>query len=78
MEKEITQVQIDVGVLKTQVASISLLCDKMDKVIERLMNNQDRMVNQIYNDMDERKKDTTADIKELHSRITTTDRNCSK
>lgn len=75
MDKEITQLQVDVGILKTQVASISLLCDKMDKVIDRLMENQDRMVGQIYEDMDEKKKDTTEDIKELHSRITTVDRN---
>lgn len=74
-DQEFTQVQVDVGVLKTQVTSISTLCDKMDKVIERIMDNQDRIVNQIYDDMDERKKDTTADIKELHSRITTVDRN---
>lgn len=77
MEKEVTQLQVDVGVLKTQVASITTLCDKMDKVIERLMISQDKIVNQIYDDMDERKKDTTADIKELHSRITTVDRNLS-
>jgi chromosome segregation ATPase len=75
MDKEITQLQVDVGILKTQVASITSLCDKMDKVIERLMENQDRMVNQIYDDMEEKKKDTTEDIKELHSRITTVDRN---
>ena len=77
MEKEITQMQVDVGILKTQVASITTLCDKMDKVIERLMDSQDKIVNQIYDDMDERKKDTVSDIKELHSRTTTTDRNLS-
>lgn len=66
--------KVDVGVLKTQVASITQLCDKMDRVMERLMDNQDQIVNQIYADMDKRKKDTVEDIKELHSRITTTDR----
>ena len=74
-ESEIVELKVDVGVLKTQVATITSLCDKMDKVIERLMDNQDRLVNQIYDDMDERKKDTVSDIKELHSRITTVDRN---
>lgn len=76
-DQEFTQIQVDVGVLKTQVTTITSLCDKMDKVIERLMDNQDRLVNQIYDDMDERKKDTVSDIKELHSRITTVDRNFS-
>jgi Mg2+ and Co2+ transporter CorA len=73
--EDVVEMMVDVGVLKTQVASITQLCDKMDKVIERLMNNQDRIVNQIYTDMDKRKQDTVEDIKELHSRITTTDRN---
>lgn len=75
LNEDVIEMKVDVGVLKTQVASITQLCDKMDKVIERLMDNQDRIVNQIYQDMDKRKQDTTEDIKELHSRITTTDRN---
>ena len=76
-EKESVQMKVDVGVLKTQVASLTQLCDKMDKVIEKLMDNQDKNVNQIYSDMDKRKNDTIMDIKELHSRITTVDRNLS-
>jgi gas vesicle protein len=35
------------------------------------------MVNQIYTDMEKRKSDTNADIKELHSRITTISREVS-
>ena len=76
-DQEFTQVQVDVGVLKTQVTTISTLCDKMDKVIERLMDNQDRLVDQIYTDMDKRKQSTVEDVKELHSRITTVDRSLS-
>ena len=76
-DKESIQMKVDVGVLKTQVASLTQLCDKMDKVIEKLMDNQDKIVNQIYTDMDRRKDDTVMDIKELHSRITTVDRNLS-
>jgi uncharacterized protein YfbU (UPF0304 family) len=76
-EKESIQMKVDVGVLKTQVASLTQLCDKMDKVIEKLMDNQDKAVDQIYTDMDRRKNDTVMDIKELHSRITTVDRNLS-
>jgi hypothetical protein len=49
----------------------------MDRVIEKLADNNTNMVNQIYKDMDKRKEDTVSDIKELHSRITTTDRNLS-
>lgn len=77
MDQEYTQIKVDVGILKTQVANITSLCDKMDKVIERLMTNQEKIVNDIYDDMTEEKRDTTEDIKELHSRITTVDRNLS-
>lgn len=69
--------KIDVEVLKEKVDNIEQLCSKMDQVIEKLVDNHDRMVNQIYNDMEQRKRDTVEDIKELHSRITTVDRNLS-
>ena len=78
MDQEFTQVKVDVGVLKTQVANITTLCDKIDKVIDRLMASQERIVNEIYTDMSEERKDTTEDIKELHSRITTVDRNLTE
>ena len=57
--EEVTQLQVDVGVLKTQVASITTLCDKMDKVIERLMENQERIANEIYDDMTREQEDNT-------------------
>lgn len=71
------EMKVDIGVLKTQVASITQLCDKMDKVIEKLVDNHDRMVNQIYNDMQKREDDKNADVKEIHSRITTISRELS-
>ena len=76
-DQDMVDVKVSVGVLKTQVLTLTQLCDKIDKVIERLIDNQDRMVNQIYDDMDRRKQDTVADIKDLHSRITTVDRSLS-
>ena len=74
---EPVELRVDVEVLKTQVSTLSHLCEKMDTVIEKLVDNHDRMVNQIYEDMNKRKEDTVQDIKELHSRITTVDRNLS-
>ena len=68
------EIKVDVEVLKNQVLTITQLCGKMDSVIEKLVDNHDRMVNQIYNDMEKRKADTNADIKEIHSRITTISR----
>lgn len=76
-DNEIVGMKVDVGVLKTQVASLTSLCDKMDKVIEKLMEKQDNITNNIYDDMNDKKQETQADIKELHSRITTVDRNLS-
>lgn len=77
MNDPVVALKVDVEVLKTQVSNITHLCEKMDTVIEKLVDNHDRMVNQIYEDMNKRKEDTVQDIKELHSRITTVDRNLS-
>jgi prefoldin subunit 5 len=77
MNDPVVSLKVDVEVLKTQVSNITHLCQKMDTVIEKLVDNQDRMVNQIYNDMNKREDDTGQDIKDLHSRITTVDRNLS-
>lgn len=77
MNDPVVALKVDVEVLKTQVSNITHLCEKMDTVIEKLVSSQDRMVNQIYDDMNKRETNTTQDIKELHSRITTVDRNLS-
>ena len=77
MSDTTVELKVDVEVLKNQVLTIAQLCGKMDSVIEKLVDNHDRMVNQIYNDMEKRKADTNADIKDLHSRITTISREVS-
>ena len=77
MPDNTVELKIDVEVLKEKVEHITHLCSKMDQVIEKLVDNQDRIVTQIYNDMEQRKRDTVEDVKELHSRITTVDRNLS-
>ena len=77
MADNTVELKIDVEVLKEKVENITDLCRKMDSVIEKLVDNHDRIVNQIYNDMEKRKQDTVTDVKELHSRITTVDRNLS-
>ena len=77
MSDATVELKVDVEVLKNQVLTITQLCGKMDSVIEKLVDNHDRMVNQIYTDMEKRKADTNNDIKELHSRITTISREVS-
>ena len=74
MSTDVVELKVDVEVLKNQILTITQLCGKMDSVIEKLVDNHDRMVNQIYTDMEKRKADTNNDIKELHSRITTISR----
>lgn len=69
--------KVEVGVLKEKVSTLTELCEKMDKVIDKLADSQAAVTNQIYNDMEKRREDTASDIKELHSRITTVDRNLS-
>lgn len=64
-------VKVDIGILKTQVLTLSALCNKMDQVIEKLVDQHDRHIAKVYSDMDNRRQETDADIKELHSRIDT-------
>jgi len=64
-----TDIKVDIGVLKTQVSAIMLLCSKLDQVIEKLIDQHDRHLVKVYEDMDKRRKDTETDIKEIHERI---------
>lgn len=77
MEQVEVDLKVDVSVLKERVSTLTELCHKMDRVIEKLADNQLDLAGQIYQDMDKRKEQTVSDIKELHSRITTVDRNLS-
>ena len=77
MSDDTIQVKIDVEVLKTQVATLTQLCTKMDSVIDKLVENHDRVVNQIYNDMREREEDKNNDVKELHIKINTVSKDLS-
>ena len=70
-DKDVVGLQIDVGVLKQQVSTLCTLCDKIDKVMEKLVDQHDRHIAKIYTDMDNRRLETEADIKELHVRIDT-------
>ena len=66
-----TDIMVDVGVLKTQVLTLSTLCNKMDQVIEKLVDQHDRHIAKVYSDMDQRRLETEKDIKEIHERIDT-------
>jgi uncharacterized phage infection (PIP) family protein YhgE len=66
-----TQLKVDVGVLKEQVNTITTLCGKMDTTINKILEQQDRQVDQVYKDMDRRRIENEASIKEIHDRIDT-------
>ena len=76
-DQDEVNLKVDVSVLKEKVSTLTILCDKVDRVMEKLADSQLDLSSQIYKDMDKRKEETIGDIKELHSRITTTDRNLS-
>jgi len=61
--------KVDVGVLKSQVSTLTTLCGKMDQVIEKLVDQHDRHLVKVYESIDQRRKETDMDIKELHERI---------
>lgn len=65
------ELKVDVGVLKTQVATLTALCQKMDLVIEKIVNQQERYNLQIYQEMENRRAEKNAELKEVHDRIDT-------
>jgi type I site-specific restriction-modification system R (restriction) subunit len=69
MADDLSEIKVDVGVLKTQVLTLSALCNKMDQVIEKLVDQHDRHLTGVYNDMDKRRLETEDDIREIHDRI---------
>lgn len=74
MADSLQEVRIDVELLKKDVDNITTLCTKMDSVIDKLLDQQEKYFSQVYLDMDSKERDFNGDIKELHSRITTTTR----
>ena len=68
---DITQLKVDVGVLKNQTELLSKICGKLDVIIDKLVDQHDRHIAKVYTDMDARETETDADIKEIHERIDT-------
>jgi hypothetical protein len=68
-ENEMSEIKVDVGVLKTQVLTLSALCNKMDQVIEKLVDQHDRHISKVYDTMDNQRKEKDDDISEIHERI---------
>ena len=71
MTDDVTELKVDVGVLKTQVVTLTSLCQKMDQVIEKLVMQQERYATQIYKEMEQKRMEKNAEIKDIHDRIDT-------
>lgn len=71
MPDAVTDLKVDVGVLKAQISTITSLCQKMDTVIDKIVNQQDRYISQIYQDMENRRLEKNVELKEVHDRIDT-------
>jgi chromosome segregation ATPase len=69
MPEELSEIKVDVGVLKTQVLTLSALCNKMDQVIEKLVDQHDRHLSKVYDTMDDQRKEKDDDIAEIHDRV---------
>ena len=69
MADEISELKVDVGVLKTQVLTLSALCNKMDQIIEKLVDQHDRHINKVYDTMNNQRKETNTDVADVHGRI---------
>jgi len=67
----ITDIKVDVGVLKSQTAALTSLCEKMDRVIEKIVDQQDRYITQVYDDMEKRRLEKDRELKEVNNRIDT-------
>jgi hypothetical protein len=67
--QESVEIKVDIGVLKTQVLTLTALCNKMDVVIEKLVDQHDRHLTKVYATMEDRRLEKEADIGELHNRI---------
>jgi hypothetical protein len=62
-------VQVDIGILKTQVLTLSALCNKMDQVIEKLVDQHDRHISKVYDTMDKNRTEKDEDVAEVHLRV---------
>jgi hypothetical protein len=59
----------DVGMLKGQVAALSIVASKLDVIMDRVVDQHDRHMSKVYTDMENRRLETESDIKEIHDRI---------
>jgi len=70
-KEEQLDLKVDVELLKEKTKVITDLCNKMDLVIEKLIDNHDNHIAKAYGLMEERRKESVQSFKEVHERIDT-------
>jgi predicted nucleic acid-binding Zn-ribbon protein len=66
---DLVQAKIDIATIQQQIKGITELCSKMDQVIEKLVDQHDRHLAKIYDDIEKKRVEKDMDINELHERI---------
>ena len=62
-------VLVDVGVLKSQVGTLIEICKKLDTIIEKMAEVQEKHTEQIYSNIEKRRVETQNDIDSTNSKI---------
>lgn len=65
----ITNLKIEVGILKNQISNLTQLCQKMDNVIDRIVTQQDKYMTHIHQEMENKRLEKKQEFKEVHDRI---------
>jgi uncharacterized coiled-coil protein SlyX len=66
---DLVQAKIDIATIQQQIKGITELCSKMDQVIEKLVDQHDRHLSKVYDDIEKKRVEKDMDINELHDRI---------
>ena len=64
-----SSIDSEVGELKGRVDALATIANKLDIIIERLVDQHDRHIAKVYDDMEKRRMETQDQIKEIHDRI---------
>ena len=62
-------IEADVGELKGKVEALTTIANKLDIIIEKIVDQHDRHIVKVYDDMEKRRMETQEQIKEIHDRI---------
>ncbi len=62
VQDEQTKMQVDIGVLKEQTKTLTEICNKMDTIISKIIDNEDKWIQRIYSDMEKKENILSQEI----------------